>query len=67
MITNIELKNAQPRLINYTINIDTGLSVLVKFTGSKLWRYRYSFSGKRCMISLGKYPQISMKEAKAKQ
>jgi integrase len=67
MATNLEIQNAKPQSKDYTINVATGLSVLVKSTGSKLWRFRYSFSGKRCMISLGKYPQISMKQAKAKQ
>ena len=67
MATNIEIKNAKPKEKDYTINVDAGLSLLVKATGSKLWRFRYSFSKKRCMVSLGKYPQISMKQAKAKQ
>lgn len=67
MATNFEIKNAKPQGRNYTINVDAGLSLLVKTTGSKLWRFRYSFAKKRCMLSLGKYPQISMKEAKAKQ
>ncbi len=67
MTTNLELKNAKPKDKDYTINVGIGLSLLVKKTGSKLWRFRYSFAGKRCMISLGKYPQISMKEAKSKQ
>lgn len=66
MASNLEIQNAQSQEKDYTINVDTGLTVLVKSTGSKLWRFRYSFSGKRCMISLGKYPQISIKQAKAK-
>jgi integrase len=67
MATNIELKNAKPKEKNYTINVDAGLSLLVKTTGGKLWRFRYSFSKNRCMVSLGKYPQTSMSQAKAKQ
>ncbi len=67
MTTNIEIKNAKPKEKEYTIKVATGLSILVKPSGNKLWRFRYSFSGKRCLISLGKYPQISMKGAKAKQ
>lgn len=66
MTTNIEIKNAKPKSKDYTLNIDTGLSILVKTSGSKLWRFRYSFSGKRCMISLGKYPQIPLKDARVK-
>ena len=64
--TDIQLKNAKTKDKDYTINVDTGLSLLVKNTGSKLWRYRYSFAGKRCMISIGKYPQVSMKQARLK-
>ncbi len=67
MTTNLEIKNAKPKDKEYSINVATGLSVLIKPSGNKLWRFRYSFSGKRCLISLGKYPQVSMKEAKAKQ
>ena len=67
MATNIEIQNAKLKEKDYTINVDAGLSLLVKATRSKLWRFRYSFSKKRCMVSLGKYPQISMKQAKAKQ
>jgi len=67
MITDIQLKNSKPKESDYTIKVDKGLSLLVKKTGSKLWRFRYSFSGKRCMISVGKYPQISIKQARSKQ
>lgn len=67
MASNLELKNAKAKDSDYTINVDTGLSLLVKSTGSKLWRFRYSFAGKRHMISLGKYPLITLKQAKSKQ
>lgn len=67
MITDIQLKNAKPKDKDYTISVDTGLSLLIKTTGAKLWRFRYSFVGKRCKISVGKYPQITIKEARKKQ
>ena len=67
MITDIQLKNSKPKDKDYTITVDKGLSLLVKHTGSKLWRFRYSFSGKRCMISVGKYPEISLKQARSQQ
>ncbi|CAC9619626.1 hypothetical protein [uncultured Gammaproteobacteria bacterium] len=56
MATDLEIKNAKPTAKDYTINASEGLSVLIKTTGGKLWRYRYPYSGKRCLISLGKYP-----------
>ncbi len=67
MITNLEIKNAQPKDKEYSICVGEGLYINIKPTGSKLWRFRYSFSKKRNMISLGKYPQVSLKEAKVKQ
>lgn len=67
MISNLQLKNAKAKNKDYTIKVDTGLSLLVKTTGSKLWRYRYYYLGKPCLMSLGKYPQISMKEAREKK
>jgi hypothetical protein len=66
MVTDIALKNAKPKDRDYTIPVDTRLALLVKVTGNKLWRYRYSYLGKRCMLSVGKYPQTTIKQARAK-
>ena len=67
MVSDIQLKNAKPADKDYTISVDEGLTLLIKSTGSKLWRYRYSYAGKRAMISLGKYPLISIKQARAQR
>lgn len=67
MTTNLEIKNAQPKEKEYSLNLGTGLYIIVKPIGSKLWRFRYTFAKKRNMISLGKYPQVSIKQAKCKQ
>lgn len=66
MITDIQLKNAKPKEKDYTIKVDRGLSLLVKKSGSKLWRFRYSHYGKRCLMSVGQYPQVSMRQARSK-
>jgi len=44
-----------------------GLFLLVTETGSKLWRLKYRVSGKERLDALGKYPQIGLKEARAKR
>ena len=67
MVSDIQLKNAKPAEKDYTVSVDEGLTLLIKSTGSKLWRYRYSYGGKRAMISLGKYPLISIKQARAQR
>lgn len=63
-LTNIEIKNAVPREKEYIINDGAGLVVLVKPSGAKLWRFRYSFAGKKQKLSLGSYPDIPLAQAR---
>ncbi len=42
----------------------TGLNIEVTPTGSRLWRYRYRFSGAAKMISLGSYPEVGLAAAR---
>ncbi|NLV24183.1 MAG: DUF4102 domain-containing protein [Deltaproteobacteria bacterium] len=41
-----------------------GLFLLVNPSGSKLWRLKYRFGGKEKLISLGKYPEVSISDAR---
>ena len=41
-----------------------GLIIEVSPSQSKIWKYRYSFDGKRKMITLGHFPQIGLSEAR---
>jgi integrase len=50
----------------YTDGSTTGLNLQVKQGGGKYWTYRYLFQGKRCDFSLGSYPSVSLKEARAR-
>lgn len=43
-----------------------GLFLLVSTSGSKSWRLKYYFNGKEKLLSLGKYPLVSLKEAREK-
>ena len=45
----------------------SGLSIEVRPTGKKLWRFRFNKpDGKATMISLGEYPDVSLKNARDK-
>ena len=37
MITDLKLRNAKSKTKDYSLNVDTDLSILVKATGSKLF------------------------------
>ena len=41
-----------------------GLYLLVTLKGSKLWRMRYRFQGKEKTLSFGKYPYVSLADAR---
>lgn len=43
-----------------------GLYLFLSSAGGKLWRMDYAFEGKRKTLSLGKYPAVGLKEARAR-
>jgi Arm DNA-binding domain len=44
-----------------------GLFLQIEPTGSKLWRLAYRFEGKQKLLSLGRYPAVSLKDAWGKR
>lgn len=41
--------------------------LLVHPNGSKYWRLRYRFGGKEKMLALGKYPEVSLADARSRR
>ena len=66
-ITEALCKSLKPKDKDYKIADQNGLSLLVKTNGSKWWRFSYSFAGKRNTLSMGTYPQTTLKEAREKR
>lgn len=48
----------------YTLADEKGLYLQVTPSGGKLWRMKYRFAGKEKLLALGKYPEISLAEAR---
>jgi integrase len=48
----------------YRVADAAGLCLEVHPGGGRYWRFRYRFAGKAKMISVGTYPEISLKEAR---
>ena len=42
-----------------------GLTLLVRPSGTKVWQYRYKFADKSNIYTIGRYPQVEAKEARA--
>lgn len=51
---------------DYSINDGGGLYLFVSQGGSKLWRFVYSFEGKRKKIAFGAYPNTTLENARRK-
>lgn len=67
-LTNTEVDRAKPKEKEYTLSDGQGLYLLVKSNGSRLWRFNYykpfSMPKKRILLGLGKYPEISLAQAR---
>lgn len=66
-LTNIACRNAKPRLKPYKLADERGLYLEIAPSGSKWWRFKFSFAQKENRISLGVYPDISLAEARERR
>lgn len=63
-LTDIECKKAQAQEKIYRISDGNGLSLMVNSNGSKYWTLRFTVNGQRKTITLGQYPELSLKKAR---
>lgn len=63
-LNDIQIRNAKPKEKAYKLADEKGLTLLINPNGSKWWRFRYRVGGREKMISLGVYPEISLKKAR---
>ena len=66
-LTDTALKALKPRGAAYTVADDRGLYVEVLPTGSVVWRYCYRLNGRREKLTLGKYPALTLKNARIRR
>lgn len=63
-LTDIAARNAKPKDKPYKLYDSQGLYLNVTPAGGKVWRYKYKVDGKEKLLSIGKYPIISLKKAR---
>ncbi len=66
-LTDVQIKAAKPREKPYKLSDGGWLFLLVNPSESKLWRVAYRFAGKEKLLALGSYPEVSLKDARAKR
>lgn len=58
------IRNARPRDKDWKLADEKGLYLLVTKKGAKLWRLKYRHLGVERKLSLGKYPDVGLKDAR---
>ena len=66
-LSDNKIKALKPKEKEYKVGDGNGLWLFITPNNSKLWRFRYTLHGKSSTKSLGKYPTISLKEARLKR
>ncbi len=64
MLTVTAINQAKPKDRPYKLADEKGLYLLVQSGGGKLWRFDYRFDGKRKTLALGKFPEITLADAR---
>ena len=59
-----QIKNAKPAEKPFKLNDGKGLYLYINRNGGKLWRFDFSYNGKRKTLSIGKYPTVLLVEAR---
>jgi integrase len=63
-LTDVKIRAAKPAEKAYRLADGGGLYLLIPPSGGKLWRWNYRFSGKQKTMPLGKYPDVSLADAR---
>lgn len=67
MLTTMEIRSLKPTDRPFKVADSEGLFLLVQPSGALLWRFRYKKFGIDRKLSLGRFPEVSLKEARAKR
>lgn len=63
-LTDVAVRSAKPREKDYKLADSAGLYLLVTPSGGKLWRLKYRMHGVERKLALGRYPEMSLSEAR---
>lgn len=66
-LKELEARHAAKRGKDYKLADGEGLYLLVRASGSKLWRFKYRFAGKEKLLAFGAYPAVGLAEARLRR
>ncbi|MEO9875151.1 MAG: integrase arm-type DNA-binding domain-containing protein [Anderseniella sp.] len=66
-LSEFTIRKAKPKDKAYRLTDGDGLNLLIRPNGSKLWQLRYRFQNKENILSFGKYPIVTLADARRKR
>lgn len=63
-LTDLQPRSAKPKDKPYKLSDGGGLYLLVNPDGAKYWRMAYRFAGVQRLLAFGKYPDVSLADAR---
>ena len=67
LLTELSIKQSKPKEKQYKITDGEGMYLRIHPNGSKYWQLQYWFEGKQKIISLGIWPEVSLRQAREKR
>jgi len=67
VLNEAKIRSARPQERAYKLFDERGLFMLVTPTGGRLWRFRYRLGGVEKLLTLGAYPDVTLKRAREKR
>lgn len=64
-LSDLAVRQAKATGKAYTLPDLDGLSLAVTAAGGRTWHFRYYWAGKQKRMSLGTYPEVTLREANA--
>jgi integrase len=66
-LNDAAIRALKPKDRVFAVADEKGLCIEVAVSGSKLWRFRFRFAGKARNLSFGRYPEVTLKEARQRR
>lgn len=66
-LNDAAIRALKPKDRVFAVADSHGLCIEVAVSGSKLWRFRYRYGGRARNLSFGRYPEVSLKEARQRR
>jgi Arm domain-containing DNA-binding protein len=64
MLNDTKIRSTKPREKAFKLYDERGLFLLITPAGGGLWRFKYRLHGGEKLISLGRYPDVTLKRAR---